>query len=54
MSGKRLGRVVVPRKLCLAERGVHFFVADVVHQNGWAAFSAFQLGDQMVQALRNI
>lgn len=38
----------------LCQGRVDLTVADVMQQNGWAAFSAFEFGDEVVQTLRNV
>ena len=54
MAPQRLGRVEVACQFRLAQRRMHLPVTDVMHQHGRAALATFQLGDQMVQALRHI
>ena len=53
MRAERFGRVVVARQFRLTQRCVDFLVADVVEQDGWPTLAAFQLGDQVMQALRH-
>ena len=51
MGAQRLGRVEVACQFGLGQGGVDFVVADLMHQNRGPALAAFELGDQMVQAL---
>lgn len=53
MAAQRLGRVVAPRELGLRQRRMHFLVANMVHENRGPALSAFELRDEVVQALRH-
>lgn len=51
MRAQRLDRVEIAGKLRLGHRGVNFVMADLMQQNRWAALSAAQSRDQVVQAL---
>lgn len=53
MPPQSLNGIIDPRQFSFAQRGMDFLVANVMDQNGWTAFPAFQLRDQMVQALRH-
>ncbi len=44
--------VVNLREFGFGARGVNFFVAQVMQQHRWTTFAAFELWDQVVQALR--
>jgi len=54
MGPQRRGRVVVAGQLRLGQRGVDFPVADVMQEYGWPALAAFELWDEVVQALRRV
>ena len=54
MRPERLGCVVGPRQFRLAQCGMNLAVADVMQQDNRPALAAFQLGDQVMQALRYI
>ena len=49
-----LRRVVGAGQVGFGQVCVDFVVADLMKQDGWAAFAAAQFGDKMVQALRSI
>ena len=53
MAAQRLNGGIVAGDFGLAQGGVDFFVANVVQQNGWSAFPAFQLWRQVMAALRH-
>ena len=54
MRLERFDRVVVTRQFCLCEGCMDFTVADVVQQDCGPAFSAFELGGQMMQTLLDL
>lgn len=54
MAAQRLGRVEAAGKLCFADGGVDFLVADVVHQDDRTLGAALGARDQVMQALRDI
>lgn len=45
---------IIAGKLGLAKAGMYFFMTLMMQQNRWATFAAFQLGHQMVKALRRV
>jgi hypothetical protein len=45
---------IIAGKLGLAKAGMYFFMTLMMQQNRWATFAAFQLGQQMVKALRRV
>ena len=51
MRFERFDRAIVAREFCFCQGCVDLVVANLVQQDRGAAFAAFQLGDQMVQAL---
>lgn len=51
MRAQRRNRAIVPRQFGLGKDRVDFAVANLVEQNHRTAFAAFQLWDQVVQAL---
>lgn len=53
MAAQCLNRVIVSRQFRLGQTGMDFTVTDVVQQDCWSAFAAFELWDQVVQALWN-
>ena len=54
MRLERFDRVVVTREFCLCKGRVDFTVTDVVQQDCGPAFSAFELGGQMMQTLLDL
>lgn len=51
MLSEGVDGIVGARQFRLAERGMDFPVANVMQQYSGPAFAAFQLGDQVMQAL---
>ena len=54
MAAQRLYRRIVSGKFGLGERGMDLAMANMVQKNNRPPFTALQLGNQMMQALRNI
>ena len=54
MRAQRLWRAVVAGKFSFGQGRVDFPVADVMQKNCWPTFAAFQLRNQVVQALRRV
>ena len=54
MAAQRLGRVEMPGEFSFGQGGVDFLVADVMQQDGRAAFAALEFGDQVMGRLRHV
>lgn len=50
---ERFWRVEMARKFRFGQCGVDLFVTDMVHEDSWAALTAFEFGNKVVQALRD-
>lgn len=54
MGAERLDRVIVTRELCLSERRVDLLMTEVVEEHLGPRSAAFKLGDQVMDALRDL
>ena len=50
MCAQGFDRTVTAREFGFGQRGVNFFVADLVQQNGGSSLATFEFWDQMVHA----